>query len=124
MREYLLGMIFFQIPEHMGCFADKKEHPLFNTSPSDYEPGDMSPAACINACGKRLHGFAGIRNGELCMCSSEKPESFVDESLCASQCTGLDDSTIQQKCGGNSYYSVYTTSKRINGFDIENVSEK
>lgn len=107
----------------MGCYADNKQAPVFTISPGDYKPVDLNPVSCMNTCGKRWH-FAGIRNGNTCMCSKIKPpdENMVDGILCNTNCTGvIDNGKSSWFCGGKEHFSVYNISKRITGFDIKKV---
>lgn len=107
--------------EHMGCYADDNQTPVFTISPGDYKPDDLNPVSCMNTCGKRWH-FAGIRNGNLCMCSKRRPPNgnFVNSDLCDANCT--DGAGGNGFCGGKlNHFSVFNISNRINGFEVKKV---
>ena len=87
--------------EYLGCFLDAGSEHIFTISPGDYLPDDLSPISCMLACGKHWK-IAGIRNGNICLCSTTKPTIFHNENHCNAYCSGVTRSQQESapQCGG------------------------
>ncbi|XP_065682979.1 polycystin family receptor for egg jelly isoform X2 [Hydra vulgaris] len=112
-------LILYLIIEFLGCYHDSKEPKLFNFSPGDYLPSDLTPFSCIEACGKHAH-FAGVEDGTICLCSKKKPKKFDDNNDCLVPCKAYLNSNLSSSysCGGRNRLSVYDVRKYIYGLQL------
>lgn len=75
------------------------------------------------ACGRRNYPYAGVENGDLCLCSNTTTMSFVPRTLCNVQCSGTGNypASEQPSCGALSRISVYDVRNRITGLQIHHI---
>nr|XP_045606132.1 putative tyrosine-protein kinase Wsck [Procambarus clarkii] len=91
----------------LGCFTEDAERPLLYHSPNT--SSGMSVTACVEECRAKLMRYAGLLNGNECLCGDVFSGNPSD--LCNVQC--LSNST--QTCGGDGVMSVYETGQGILG---------
>ncbi len=90
-----------QRPEFLGCFRDTK---VFDLNGYPYATPDNSPQSCVASCRQRGFAYAGMQNGQSCLCGNNYGK-YGPASNCDVKCTG--DSG--QNCGGFAANSVYST---------------
>lgn len=73
----------------MGCYVIDEEQRLFISSPGDYDMHDISPLHCLRQCGRKYR-YAGLQEGNICLCANSLPATAVDDSECNSTCLGSD----------------------------------
>ncbi|EJD54862.1 hypothetical protein AURDEDRAFT_23629, partial [Auricularia subglabra TFB-10046 SS5] len=67
-----------------------------------------TPKACLDLCAKNGYGYAALRLGTECWCSSATPKiRSRPKSECSRPCAG----DLKTKCGGNTRSTVYQHSK-------------
>ena len=72
-----------------------------------YSSNDMTQSQCVNGCGEIGYKFAGLINGNDCLCSNATISTQqLPPSQCATACMG--NSSLV--CGGNNNIDLYSTS--------------
>ncbi|XP_053628406.1 tyrosine-protein kinase receptor Tie-1 isoform X2 [Cherax quadricarinatus] len=93
-----------------GCFTNDAERPFMYHSSS--AASGKSVTACVDECRTKLMRYAGLLNGNKCLCGDVVSGNPSD--LCTVQCS----SNSSQECGGDGVMSVYETGKGILGAPV------
>lgn len=95
----------------LGCFTEDAERPDFMYHSSSAASG-TSVTACVEECRSKLMRYAGLFDGDKCLCGDTLSGQSSD--LCTAHCSA--NST--QKCGGAGAINVYEIGHGILGAPV------
>jgi len=90
--------------DYMGCWTSPSADALRNYT---FTNGAMTQAMCTSACASLDYAFAGLQNGNACMCGDENFSTYQQlDSACNKACPGSTSTT----CGSAFNMAVYSVS--------------
>ena len=75
--------IYYLFLDHLGCFHDDAEHPVFNHMPGDLDPAHVTPPTCLDACSTDYQYAAISSTDSVCLCASDVNSTMkIDDGHC------------------------------------------
>lgn len=91
---YLISVRF------LGCYKEAKGARIFAVSAGTYDPSNLTPQTCADACLRWGYRYAALTQGQFCFCNSNlPPTAAVPGGYCNMLCSG----NSQMTCGAQNY---------------------